>query len=199
MFSDHSGIGPSTTALFSSECVDPLLPRPLRGLAAAPKPRMKVILSCLIVLGFSLTTKAQTSLAITHVAIIDVISGVVEPDKTIVVTDNMISRVGPSTDVHPPAGARVIDAHGQFLIPGLWDMHVHLGNATEAALPVLVSYGITGVRDMGSPSYAIAGVSKLSPVRASVLASLRAVPSFTTALLTSGESRHVLPMKDEKS
>jgi hypothetical protein len=32
---------------------------------------------------------------------------------------------------------------------------VHLGNATEAALPVLVSYGITGVRDMGSPSYAI--------------------------------------------
>jgi|KBSMisStaDraftv2_1062788.scaffolds.fasta_scaffold157495_1 hypothetical protein len=154
MFCDNFGIVPSTTASFSSKYVAPFLPRPLQHLAAASKPRVKVILAYLIVLGFSLGTKAQTSLAIAHVAVIDVVSGVVQPDETILIDDNVISRVGPSTDVHPPDGARVIDAHGQFLIPGLWDMHVHLGNATEASLPVLVSNGITGVRDMGSPSYA---------------------------------------------
>jgi predicted amidohydrolase YtcJ len=54
-----------------------------------------------------------------------------------------------------PIRPGVVDARGKFLIPGLWDMHVHLENATEAALPVLVSYGITGVRDIGSPNYAI--------------------------------------------
>lgn len=119
------------------------------------KIRTHAVLSCLILLSLSPTASAQGSFAITHVAVIDVTSGTVEPDRTIVVTDNTISRVGPASDVHPPDGARLIDGHGQFLIPGLWDMHVHLGNATEAVLPVLVSYGITGVRDMGSPSYAI--------------------------------------------
>jgi hypothetical protein len=119
------------------------------------KVRTHTVLSCLILLSLSPTASAQGSFAITHVAVIDVTSGTVEPDRTIVVTDNTISRIGPASDVHPPDGARVIDGHGQFLIPGLWDMHVHLGNATEAVLPVLVSYGITGVRDMGSPSYAI--------------------------------------------
>jgi imidazolonepropionase-like amidohydrolase len=45
------------------------------------------------------------------------------------------------------------DGTGQFLIPGLWDMHVHLGSYEEAAkaLPRLIGYGITGVRDMASP------------------------------------------------
>ena len=45
-----------------------------------------------------------------------------------------------------PASARVIDGTGKFLMPGLWDMHVHVN---ARALPVLLRYGITGVRDMG--------------------------------------------------
>jgi len=153
MFCEHSGIFPPTTALFSSKCIDALLAWKQRGLAAVSEPWIRVIFWCLIVLGVSLPTKAQTSFAITHVGIIDVMNGVVEPDRTVVVIGSVISRIGPSADLPPPDGARVIDARRQFLIPGLWDMHVHLGNATEAALPVLVSYGITGVRDMGSPSY----------------------------------------------
>lgn len=114
---------------------------------------VRVLLSCLILLGVSRAAGAQASFAIAHVTVIDVTRGIPEPDRIVVVTNNIIARVGPASDVHPPDGVQVIDAHGQFLIPGLWDMHVHLGNATEAALPVLVSYGITGVRDMGSPSY----------------------------------------------
>jgi len=41
----------------------------------------------------------------------------------------------------------VVDGRGKFLIPGLWDMHVHL---TEDDLAPLVAYGVTGVRDMGN-------------------------------------------------
>jgi len=154
MFCEHSGVVLPTVASFSVKCVPlSIRVRLVPESAVSAKLQMKVFFGCLIVLGLSLRTNAQTSFAITHVAIIDVIRGAVEPDRTIVVTGNVISWVGASADLHAPDGVRLIDAHGQFLIPGLWDMHVHLGNATEAALPVLVSQGITGVRDMGSPSY----------------------------------------------
>jgi len=91
--------------------------------------------------------------AITHVNVIDVIHGTAKPDCTVVIRGNRISDIGPASAVTPPAAAQMVDGSGKFLIPGLWDMHVHLGNATEATLPVLVYYGITGVRDMGSPSF----------------------------------------------
>src|SRR5205807_1661304 len=92
-------------------------------------------------------------IAITHVDIIDVIHGTAKPDSTIVIRGNRIVEIGAAFAVTPPATAQVVDLRGKVLIPGLWDMHVHLGNATEATLPVLVYYGITGVRDMGSPSF----------------------------------------------
>jgi len=46
-------------------------------------------------------------------------------------------------------GSMLIDGSGKFLIPGLWDMHVHLVDVDEAAIPVFPAYGITSVRDMG--------------------------------------------------
>ena len=115
--------------------------------------------NCILLLAIALFATwreagAQTSVAITHVTVIDVVTGTARPDMTVVVTGNLISAIAPSKQLDILNSARVVDAHEQFLIPGLWDMHVHLGNATEAALPVLVSYGITGVRDMGPPSYA---------------------------------------------
>lgn len=57
----------------------------------------------------------------------------------------------------PPAGARIVDGTGKFAIPGLWDMHVHLamrpepGLAEQMILPLLLTHGIVGVRDMGGP------------------------------------------------
>jgi imidazolonepropionase-like amidohydrolase len=60
-----------------------------------------------------------------------------------------ITSVGPSDRVSIPAGAHVVDGSGKFLIPGLWDMHGHLTDATEDAFPLLIMNGVTGVRDMG--------------------------------------------------
>src|SRR5208282_3784384 len=51
--------------------------------------------------------------------------------------------------VQIPKGALVVNATGKFLIPGLWDMHGHLTDATDSAFPLLIMNGFTGVRDMG--------------------------------------------------
>jgi imidazolonepropionase-like amidohydrolase len=48
-----------------------------------------------------------------------------------------------------PGGATTVDGRGRFLIPGLWDMHVHLAKAGDPALGLFVANGVTSVRDMG--------------------------------------------------
>ena len=115
--------------------------------------RSRVLLGLMLVFWFCLAQGQDRITAITHVNVIDVIHGTAKPDQTVVIRNNRIVEVGAASEVTAPATAEAIDARGKFLIPGLWDMHVHLGNATEAVLPVLVYYGITGVRDMGSPSF----------------------------------------------
>src|SRR5262252_424469 len=99
----------------------------------------------------SLSASAQKSntLVIAHVTVIDCTGAAAKPNSTVVVTGGLISAVGPSETVTPPTGARVVDANGKFLIPGLWDMHGHLTDATEDAFPLLIMNGVTGVRDMG--------------------------------------------------
>src|SRR5262249_40864011 len=57
--------------------------------------------------------------------------------------------------VKMPGNTRLIDGHGKFLIPGLWDMHVHTSfgdwfpGGRDVILPLFVANGVTGVRDMG--------------------------------------------------
>jgi len=51
--------------------------------------------------------------------------------------------------VRYPSSARVIDGTGKYLVPGLWDMHVHLRDL-DGALPLFIINGVTTVRDMGS-------------------------------------------------
>lgn len=88
-------------------------------------------------------------LAITHVTVIDCTGAPAQPNSTVVVAQGHISAVGPSDAIKIPPGSRVVDATGKFLIPGLWDMHGHLTDATEGAFPLLITNGVTGVRDMG--------------------------------------------------
>ncbi len=91
-------------------------------------------------------------LAITNVTVIDVAAPNSEAarlsDRTVVVEGGRITAVLPSTSA-PPRQARRIDGRGRFLVPGLWDSHTHLTMFGEASLPLLVSLGITSVRDMG--------------------------------------------------
>jgi imidazolonepropionase-like amidohydrolase len=93
----------------------------------------------------------QKAIAITHVSVIDVESGQIRPDYTVLVSGNRIGYVGPASSATIPADARIIDGRGKFLMPGLWDMHVNgfLWVFSEFAGPLMIANGITGARDMG--------------------------------------------------
>jgi imidazolonepropionase-like amidohydrolase len=91
----------------------------------------------------------QTStMAFTGVNVVDVVDGRILPNRTVVITGATISTVTEGST--PPAGVRVVDGHGKFLIPGLWDMHAHMEAAGASWLPLHVANGVTGIRDMGS-------------------------------------------------
>jgi len=92
-------------------------------------------------------------LVFTHATVIDATGAPAQPDMTVVITGDRITSLGRFGKVRIPRGARVVNATGKFLIPGLWDMHFHSGNYKDGrkTLPVLVANGITGVRDMASP------------------------------------------------
>ncbi len=89
-----------------------------------------------------------SSVAITNATVIDVQSGALHPLMTVMIRGNRIVSVAASEP--PPKTARIIDGRGKFLIPGLWDMHVHLSWTKSGALPLLIANGVTNVRDVGS-------------------------------------------------
>src|SRR2546421_1033137 len=64
-------------------------------------------------------------LAITGVTVIDATGAPARPGMTVLVTGDRIAAVGKTGEVGVPEGARVVDGKGKYLIPGLWDMHVH--------------------------------------------------------------------------
>jgi imidazolonepropionase-like amidohydrolase len=89
--------------------------------------------------------------AILHVTIVDVQSGELRPDHTVLIAGDRIETVGPATRLRVPAGATVVDASGRYLIPGLWDMHAHTGGepgTRDIHFPRWVAHGVTGIRDM---------------------------------------------------
>jgi len=95
-------------------------------------------------------------LVIEHVTVVDVRNGRLLADHNLVVSGSRIVGLGPSGSITTPNGARVVDGRNKFVIPGLWDMHVHLfNNATNPGtheadwyFPLLIANGVTGVRDM---------------------------------------------------
>jgi imidazolonepropionase-like amidohydrolase len=98
---------------------------------------------------------AAASTAIQDVTLIDVAAGVARPHMTVVIDGGKISRVGIASSIPLPASVRVIAGKDKFLMPGLWDMHVHL--YYKQYLPVFVAFGITGVQDMGSDFSKVSG------------------------------------------
>jgi len=95
------------------------------------------------------------NVVISHVTVINPGNSSVAADRTVVIEGAKITSIAPSAGFPIPEGARVLDAHGQYLIPGLWDMHVHSAfgdwfpGGREVILPLFVANGVTGVRDMG--------------------------------------------------
>ena len=93
------------------------------------------------------------TLAIRHVTVIDASGAAPRADMTVLVASGRILRLGPSSSVRVEPRWQVIEGAGRYLIPGLWDMHVHLVDAWPAAAlgAGFLDHGVVGVRDMGTP------------------------------------------------
>jgi imidazolonepropionase-like amidohydrolase len=121
-----------------------------------------------------LASQTPSQIAVTHITVIDVRDGSINADMTVLVLGNRIKAIGPSKDTRLPNQAYVLDGRGQFLIPGLWDMHVHTdGDARD--LRLLLASGITGVRDMGGD------VAKLAETRRGIATGHLAGPRLEEA------------------
>jgi imidazolonepropionase-like amidohydrolase len=117
------------------------------------RPRLIAPYALAAVLLSSCTTATRpapdNALAITHVSVIDGRDSTPRPDQTVIIRGNRIASVTRSASATVPAGVRVIDGRGKYLIPGLWDMHVHAAVVRgRDVLPLYIANGVTGVRDM---------------------------------------------------
>ncbi len=108
----------------------------------------KTILLLLIILSPTLLVAQNRPVVFRNVTLIDMRSEQPKPNMTVIVSGNRISKIGVNLKI--PKNANVIDATGKFLIPGLWDMHVHALTRWEWASLLLLANGVTGIRDTGT-------------------------------------------------
>lgn len=111
-----------------------------------------------LILGFfftqsSFAQKQTADLLIKSATIIDIKTGKIIPKQAIAIKDGTIISVFPESRLAKYAALKTLDASGKYVIPGLWDMHMHFGGGEELIdenknlLPLYLAYGITTVRD----------------------------------------------------
>lgn len=103
----------------------------------------------LIVAGCGGGESVPATIAIDNVTLIDGTDGGARPGMTVAIADDRIVAVGPTDEVRLGDVPTRIDGSGMYLIPGLWDMHVHLFGYRERALPLFLANGVTTIRDVG--------------------------------------------------
>ena len=138
----------------------------------SPHHALLTVSSLLIVcLASALPTGAQETLALVGGRVLDGYGGPILENGVVVIEGDRITAVGSREAIEIPAGARVISTEGQTVLPGLFDMHVHiqlLGHGDYArwdelygdqhvttTMPIaaeqLLLAGVTSARDLGAP------------------------------------------------
>jgi imidazolonepropionase-like amidohydrolase len=87
-------------------------------------------------------------IAITGGNLVDVNTGTSTPNAVVLIENGLIKVIGKVGSVKIPAGAKVINANGKTILPGLWDMHSHFEQAEWG--PAYLAAGVTTVRDCGN-------------------------------------------------
>jgi imidazolonepropionase-like amidohydrolase len=116
-------------------------------------------LPLILCLASSLFSQSSTT-AIVGINIVDVTRGEIHYGQTVVIASGRIQAITPSGNAQIPAGALQVSGEGRYLMPGLWDMHVHLrgdrknpiipmADENAALLGLFLPNGIVGIREMG--------------------------------------------------
>ena len=100
----------------------------------------------------TLIRRPKQPVAITNANVFDSATGQSAPGSTVLIDGNRIRTVGKDGAVTIPSQAERIDAGGKTLLPGLWDMHVHMG-PTDGMLHMAA--GVTSVRDLANDNDAL--------------------------------------------
>jgi hypothetical protein len=98
----------------------------------------------------------NNDIAIEKVNIVNVESGKIENDMTVVISDNRISSIKKTASIKLSGTNKIVDGNGKYLIPGLWDMHTHFLNepyTRSVFYPLFIANGITGVRVMAADCF----------------------------------------------
>ncbi|HEY4590047.1 MAG TPA: hypothetical protein VII86_12520, partial [Thermoanaerobaculia bacterium] len=127
------------SALYREGWVD-VMPQLLNAQDAAEKAHYRDLAA-------KLAHHPQGGLAIRHARLFDPETRTVRPEMTVIVSGNRIQAVGKDGEVTVPSGVEVVDAQGKTLLPGLWDMHVHLGESDGL---FNLAAGVTTVRDLAN-------------------------------------------------
>ncbi len=96
----------------------------------------------------TLAHRPSGPLALVHGDLFDAETATLRRDWTVVVEGDRIRAAGPAAQIPIPPGAEIVDAKGKTLVPGLWDMHVHLSGDTDGVLDLAA--GVTSVRDLAN-------------------------------------------------
>lgn len=128
-----------------------------------------IVALAIVIAGLGSLARAE-SLALTHANVVDVRTGKILADQTVVIEGTKIASIGVGA---PPSGAKVLDLAGKHVIPGLIDAHTHLANFAQAKSAL--ESGVTTVRSSGVSNYADVGLREL--VRKGALAGPEVVAS----------------------
>ena len=108
---------------------------------------MRICLRALLLLLAAIAAPVSAEdLLLKNVNVVDVDSGVIVAGRSVIVSDGYIKEIGAPESLRAPAGVRVIDGTGRYLMPVLWDMHTH--PMEPEALSLLVANGVGGTRIM---------------------------------------------------
>ncbi|MFO0580075.1 MAG: amidohydrolase family protein [Polyangia bacterium] len=105
-------------------------------------------------------------------------------DSVVVYDGDRIVAAGPRAATPIPAGATLLDAAGQTVLPGLWDMHAHLEQVEQGA--VYLAVGVTTVRDLGNI------LEFITAVRDAIAAGKGLGPRVLVSGLVDGDGRQSL-------
>jgi imidazolonepropionase-like amidohydrolase len=120
-----------------------------------------LILTLLGILLVLVSSSLAQPILIQHATVIDMKSPIPKRNMSVLIRDNRIAQV--ARKIKRPPNATVIEARGKFLIPGLWDMHVHaLGNErAKSFFELFIANGVTGVRDTGTTAEGFASLAQV--------------------------------------
>ena len=117
-----------------------------------------VVITGLFISFFFCTNAERADIAIQNVTIIDATGASEKTGMTVLITGNRILRISRTQKTKLAGAIRIVDGSGKYLIPGLWDLHIHPFEGKDIRwkefMALFIANGITNVRVMfGDPKF----------------------------------------------